>query len=126
MRRLAIAAAILAGQACGPMQVCDPVLFWGVGVEVRDSATGGKIEAAPTGIAIEHGEQLTTVMETRVQNDHHLVQGAPRAGTYDVVITASGYRPWGRRVEVEARHGSKCGTPAERTQLNAQMAWVGT
>lgn len=124
MLRLAIVAAVLAGQGCGPISVCDPVLSWGIAVEVRDSATGGKLEAAPTGIAILQGGSAT-IMETRERSHDHYLEGASNAGAYEVVITASGYRPWATRVEVEP-NGSGCGRPAGQVQLNARMVRLGT
>ena len=124
MRRLAIVAAVLAGQGCDPMSVCNPYLQWGIGVEVRDSATGRKLGAAPTGIAIPQGGSAT-IMKTRERSHDHYLEGASDAGTYEVVITASGYRPWATRVEVEPR-ASSCPNPAGQVQLNARMVRLGT
>lgn len=116
MRRFAIVLATLLVQGCDfPLGVCTDELVYGIRVTVRDSATGELLGADPTGVLTDGPYRET--MESAGPSS---LWGAPeRPGTYDIEITADGYRAWNRKgVEVETEWG---GCHVETVKLEARM-----
>ena len=100
MRRFAIVLSALLLHGCDlfPIVVCTDQLVYGIEVTVRDSTTGELLSVDPTGVLTDG-----VYRETMEAIGPGSLWGAPeRPGTYDIEITAQGYRTWTRQgVEVE-------------------------
>ena len=92
---LPVALMLMSIQGCA---VCTDIGIFAIRVQVQDSETGGQIASTPIGI-VAYGENRDTLYASRT----HVLTGGPiEPGTYDVEITAEGYRTWNRKgVEVE-------------------------
>ena len=118
MRRFAIALSALLLHGCDlfPITVCTDELVYGIQVTVRDSMTGELLSVDPTGVLTDG-----VYRETMEAIGPSSLWGAPeRPGTYDIEITAQGYRTWTRQgVEVEMEPN---GCHVEPVKLEAGMA----
>lgn len=117
MRRSAIVLPALLLHGCGfpLLGVCTDVLVHGIKVTVRDSVTGELLTSDPAGMLTDGPYR-----ETMELAGPGRLWGAPeRPGTYDVEITAEGYRTWNRKgVEVEMEWD---GCHVETVDLEAGM-----
>jgi len=116
MRRFAIVLAAQMVHGCDfPLGVCTDQLVYGIDVTVRDSVTGERLSTDPSGILIDGPYR-----ETMEPAGPSRLWGAPeRPGTYDIEITADGYRTWNRKgVEVEMEWD---GCYVETVELEASM-----
>ncbi len=117
MRRFAIVLSALLVHGCDlfPLGVCTDQLVYGIIVTVRDSVTGERLGSDPAGLLTDGSYR-----ETMEPAGHSRLWGAPeRPGTYDIEITAQGYRTWNRRgVEVEMEWN---GCHVETVELEARM-----
>ena len=117
MRRFAIVLSALLIHGCGfpPFGVCTDEQRYGIRVEVLDSVTGELLSSDPTGMLTD-GPYL----ETMEPAGHSRLWGAPeRPGTYDVEITAEGYRTWNRKGVVVEMESDGC--HVETVELQAGM-----
>lgn len=116
MRRSAIVLAALLVHGCDfpLLGVCTDQLVYGITVTVRDSATGELLGSDPSGVLTDGSYRET--MESAGPS----LWGAPeRPGTYDIEITAEGYRTWNRKgVRVEMEWD---GCHVETVKLEASM-----
>ncbi|MYB05748.1 MAG: hypothetical protein F4Y24_05275 [Gemmatimonadetes bacterium] len=117
MRRFAIVLSALLVHGCDlfPIVVCTDQLVYGIEVTVRDSTTGELLTSDPTGVLTDG-----VYRETMEAIGPGSLWGAPeRPGTYDIEITAQGYRPWNRQgVEVVM---DRDGCHVETVELEARM-----
>ncbi|MCY3545362.1 MAG: hypothetical protein OXH49_00635 [Gemmatimonadetes bacterium] len=117
MRRFAIVLSALLVHGCDlfPIGVCTDELVYGIQVTVRDSMTGELLNVDPTGVLTDG-----VYRETMEPVGTSTLWGAPeRPGTYDIEITAEGYRTWTRQgVEVELERN---GCHVETVKLEAGM-----
>ena len=117
MRRFAIVLSALLVHGCDlfPIGVCTDELVYGIQVTVRDSMTGELLNVDPTGVLTDGPYR-----ETMEAIGPSSLWGAPeRPGTYDIEITAEGYRTWTRQgVEVEMERN---GCHVEPVKLEAGM-----
>ena len=117
IRRFAIVLSALLVYGCDlfPIGVCTDQLVYGIEVTVRDSTTGELLGVDPTGV-LRDGSYRETMEPAGTSR----LWGAPeRPGTYDVEITAQGYRTWNRQgVEVEME---RSGCHVETVELEARM-----
>ena len=117
MRRFAIVLSALLVHGCDlfPIGVCTDELVYGIQVTVRDSMTGELLSVDPTGVLTDGSYR-----ETMEAVGPSSLWGAPeRPGTYDIEITAEGYRTWTRQgVEVEMERN---GCHVEPVKLEAGM-----
>ena len=120
MRRFAIVLAALLVHGCGfpLLGVCTDELVHGIKVTVRDSVTGELLGSDPAGMLTDGSYR-----ETMESAGPGRLWGAPeRPGTYDVEITADGYRAWNRKsVEVEMEWD---GCHVETVELEASMVFA--
>ena len=119
MRRFAIVLAALLAQGCDfPLGVCTDQLVYGIDVTVRDSVTDERLSTDPSGILIDGPYR-----ETMEPAGPSRLWGAPeRPGTYDIEITADGYRTWNRKgVEVEMEWD---GCHVETVEIEAGMVLI--
>ncbi len=117
MRRFAIVLAALLVHGCGfpLLGVCTDELVHGIKVTVRDSVTGELFDSDPAGMLMDGPYR-----ETMEPAGPGRLWGAPeRPGTYDIEITAVGYRAWSRKgVEVQMAWD---GCHVETVELEASM-----
>ena len=117
MRRFAIVLAALLVHGCGfpLLGVCTDQLVHGIKVTVRDSVTGERLGSDPAGMVTDGSYR-----ETMESAGPGRLWGAPeRPGTYDIEITADGYRAWNRKgVEVQMEWD---GCHVETVELEASM-----
>lgn len=120
MRRFAIVLSALLAHGCDlfPLVVCTDHLVYGIEVTVRDSTTGELLSMDPTGVLTDGPYR-----ETMEPVGTSTLWGAPeRPGTYDIEITAQGYRTWNRQgVEVEMERN---GCHVQTVELEARMMVV--
>lgn len=120
MRRFAIVLSALLAHGCDlfPLVVCTDQLVYGIEVTVRDSTAGELLSVEPTGVLTDGSYR-----ETMEAVGTSTLWGAPeRPGTYDIEITAQGYRTWNRQgVEVEMERN---GCHVETVELEARMVLV--
>ncbi len=117
MRRFAIVLAALLVHGCGfpLLGVCTDELVHGINVTVRDSLTGELLGSDLAGMLMDGSYR-----ETMEPAGPGRLQGAwERPGTYDVEITADGYRAWNRKgVEVQMEWD---GCHVETVELEVSM-----
>lgn len=86
----ALGAAPLLLAACAQQPViCTALYAYGLTVTVVDAPTGDSLRVAPAGVA--HDGSWSETMQVF---GNHLLGAGERAGTYDITVTAPGYRAW--------------------------------
>ncbi len=116
MRWFAIVLAGLAVQGCTLPLACTLEFRYGLKITAWDVSTHELVDSTPTGTLT--AGTYREMMEAG-WNDAVLLGAGERPGSYDVEVTAPGYRPW-RRTDVEVRMGrNEC--HVELTALDAFM-----
>ena len=116
MRWVAMVWLVLAAQGCTLEVICTLEFRYGLRVTAWDLPTFELVDSTLTGILTDGAYR--EVMETSF-NEAILIGAGERPGTFDIEMTAPGYRPWSRTgVKVMM---DRSGCHVELTDIDAFM-----
>jgi hypothetical protein len=82
---------------------CESVLVFGIGITLQDSITGGPALADEIIVIARDGEYVETeVVHANRQDPGRISIVEDRPGSYQITVTATGYSPWTKDVEVRS------------------------